>query len=51
MVKFHRSVEKFMSERNQEIWHRRREVEVGNLLLSNDMNNVTADNVLSFFSF
>ena len=28
----------------------RREVEVGILLLSNDKNNVTAKNVLSFFS-
>ena len=38
-----------MSEKNQGLQHRRREVEVGTLLLSNDKNNVIAENVLGYF--
>ena len=40
---------KVMSEKNQEFWHRRKKLEVGTFLLSNDKSNVIADKVLSYF--
>ena len=42
------SRKKVMSEKNQGLQHRK-EVEVGTLWLSNDRNNVIAENVSSYF--
>ena len=38
-----------MSEKNQELQHGRKELEVATVLVGNDKNNVIADKVLRYF--
>ena len=40
---------KVMFEKNQGLRQRRKKLEVGTLLLSNDKNNIIADKVFSYF--